>query len=66
MASQEDDVSTSAAGKGKKNVWTREVVDRTKSGKSIEQLNVREFKERFRVPSGIPIRLLNGDPVSTE
>lgn len=34
--------------------------------KSIEQLNVQEFRERFRIPGGIPIHLLSGGLVSIE
>lgn len=66
MASWRGDASTSVAGKGKKNVQPREVVGRTELGKSIEQLNVREFRESFCIPIGIPIRLLSGNLVSTE
>ena len=66
MTSRGDDASTSAIGKGKKSVRPRKVVDHTESGKSIEQVNVREFREHFRISGGIPIRLLSGDPVSTE
>ncbi|WJZ98505.1 hypothetical protein VitviT2T_017021 [Vitis vinifera] len=50
MASLGGDVSTSAAGKGKKSVQPREGVGLADTQKSIEQLNAREFKERFHVP----------------
>lgn len=66
MTSRGDDAPTATIGKGKKNVQTREVDGRPKSGKFIEQLNVQEFRERFRVLGGIPTRLLSGDPMSTE
>ncbi|KAL6330385.1 hypothetical protein AAG906_040314 [Vitis piasezkii] len=62
MASRGDDASTNAASKDKKNVRPREVVGRTESRKSIEQLNVWEFRECFRTPIGISIRWLSGDP----
>ncbi|KAL6340006.1 hypothetical protein AAG906_038841 [Vitis piasezkii] len=45
---------------GKKRCWTR------RHGKSIEQMNVREFRERLRVQYGIPICLLSVDLVSTK
>ena len=66
MASRGGDTSTNATGKDKKNVRPREVVGRTQSRKSIEQLNVREFRERFRTPISILIRFLSSDPVSTK
>ena len=66
MASRGGDVSTSAAGKGKKSVWPREAIERADVQKSIEQLNVWEFRKHFHVLLGISIRLLGGDLVSTE
>lgn len=66
MASRGGDASTSAVGKGKKSVRARKGVGHADTRKSIEQLNVREFRERLRVQYGIPIYLLNGDLVSTK
>lgn len=58
MASRGGDASTSMVGKGKKGVRSRKGVKCADSRKSIEQLNVREFKEHFRIPYGIPMHLL--------
>ncbi|KAL6325256.1 hypothetical protein AAG906_023101 [Vitis piasezkii] len=58
--------STSEAGKTKKNVRLREGVRWTNEDKLIELLTEREFRERFRMPCGIAICLMDGGPVSTE
>ncbi|RVW46139.1 hypothetical protein CK203_076151 [Vitis vinifera] len=42
------------------------MASRGESGKSIKQLNVREFRERFCILGGISIRLLSGDLMSIE
>ena len=59
-------VSTSAVGKGKKGVRLRECVGRTNTEKPIEILTEWEFRERFRIPNGISMRLVDGDPVPTK
>ena len=55
--------STSAAGKGKKSGRLRECVDRTHSKKPIELLSKREFRERFCIPNGLAIHLMDGGPM---
>ncbi|XP_034686782.1 uncharacterized protein LOC117915339 isoform X1 [Vitis riparia] len=57
---------TSAAGKGKKDGWTRKGVDRTYLEKPIELHSEWEFREQFRIPNDISIRLMNSGPVPTE
>lgn len=55
--------STNAVGKSKKGGRTREGIG---SEKPIELFSKQEFRERFYVPNGISIRLMDGSLVSTE
>ena len=34
--------------------------------KSVDKLNVREFCERFCIPNGVSVQLVDGEVVSTE
>ena len=34
--------------------------------KSVDKLNVREFRERFYIPNGVFVELMDGEAVSTE
>ncbi|RVW70946.1 hypothetical protein CK203_050599 [Vitis vinifera] len=34
--------------------------------KSVDKLNVREFRERFYIPNGVSVQLVDGEAVSTE
>ena len=34
--------------------------------KSVDKLNVREFCERFCIPNGVSVELMDGEVVSTE
>ena len=34
--------------------------------KSVEKLNVKEFRERFCIPNGVFVKLTDGEAVSTE
>lgn len=58
--------STSAVGKAKKGGRPREDVGLTYPKKPIELLSKGEFKERFCIPNGISIHLMEGDPMRTE
>lgn len=52
--------------RGKKDVRTGIATNRTSSEKPTELLTEWEFRERFRIPNGISIHLVDGDPTSTE
>ena len=34
--------------------------------KSVDKLNVREFRERFYIPNGVFVELMDGEVVTTE
>ena len=34
--------------------------------KSVDKLNMREFRERFCIPNGVSVELMDGEVVSTE
>ncbi|KAL6335918.1 hypothetical protein AAG906_003543 [Vitis piasezkii] len=55
-----------ATSKGKKSGRPRKGVGRTHSEKPTELLSKREFRERFSIPNGPAIRLMNGGHVPTE
>ena len=66
MSARRGVVSTSAVSKGKKSGRPRKGVGRTHSEKPTELLSKRKFRERFSIPNGLAIRLMNGGPVPTE
>ena len=51
------------AGKGKKGGWPGEGISRINSKKPTELLTEQEFSERFRIPNGLAIRLMDGSPM---
>ncbi|RVW80803.1 hypothetical protein CK203_047831 [Vitis vinifera] len=55
-----------AVSKDKKSGRPRKGVGRTHSEKPTELLSKRKFRERFSIPNGLAIRLMNGGPVPTE
>ena len=40
--------------------------DNAYAEKSVDKLNVKEFYERFRIPNGVSVELIDGEAVSTE
>ena len=61
MSAKKDVASSSAVGQS----------DKDASGvvyakKSVDKLNVRQFCERFCIPNGVSIQLVDGEAVSTE
>ena len=66
MSAQWGVASTSMAGKGKKGGRLRVCEVWTSSETPIELLSKREFREGFRVPHGVAIRLMDGGPMPTK
>lgn len=57
---------TSTAGKGKKGGRTGTSIGCSNSEKPTKLLTEREFREHFRIPNGISIHLVDGNPTSIE
>lgn len=66
MLAKKDIASSSATGQGGKGGQTFMSSGRPNQGKSTELLNEWEFCERFFIPNGISVQLVEGDPMSTE
>ncbi|RVW85554.1 hypothetical protein CK203_044050 [Vitis vinifera] len=61
MSANKDAASSSTAGQSGK-----DVSGKVQEEKSVDKLNVREFCERFCIPNGVSIQLVDGEAVSTE
>ena len=61
MYANKDAASSSAAGQSGK-----DVPGEVHAEKSVDKLNVREFYERFCIPNGVSVQLMDGKAVSTE
>ena len=61
MPAKKDVVSSSATGQSGKDASGVVYAER-----SIDKLNVRQFYERFYIPNGVSIQLVDGEAVSTE
>ena len=61
MSAKKDAASSSAAGQSDK-----DASEEVHAEKSVDKLNVREFYERFCIPNGLSVQLVDGKAVSTE
>ena len=61
MSANKDAASSSVAGQSGK-----EASGEVHAKKSVDKLNVREFYERFCIPNGMSVQLVDGEAVSTE
>ncbi|KAL6319625.1 hypothetical protein AAG906_020702 [Vitis piasezkii] len=61
MSANKDAASSSAARQSGKDASEEVHVE-----KSVDKLNVREFCERFCIPNGVSVQLVDGEAVSTE
>ena len=61
MLAKKDIASSSAAGQSGKGAS-----EEVHAEKSVDKLNVREFCERFCIPNGMSVQLVDGDAVLTE
>lgn len=66
MPAKKDTASSSAIGQGRKGGQTVMIFGHSNSGKPTELLNEREFRERFFIPNGDSVQLVEGDLMSTE
>ena len=66
MLAKRDITSSRAVGQDEKGSWTGVISRRPSSGKPVEPLNEREFHERFFIPNGVSVQLVDGDPTSAE
>ena len=66
MPAKKDIALTNAASQGEKSGRAAVSSGRPSSEKLTEFLNEQEFRERFYIPNGVSIQLLDGDPMSTE
>ncbi|KAL6314791.1 hypothetical protein AAG906_027140 [Vitis piasezkii] len=60
MSANKDAASSSAGQSGK------DASGEVPAEKSVDKLNVREFCERFYIPNGVSVQLVDGEAVSTE
>ncbi|XP_034708908.1 uncharacterized protein LOC117931950 [Vitis riparia] len=61
MSAEKEVASSSAAGQRGK-----DASGEVHAEKSVDKLNVREFCERFCIPNGVSVQLVDGEAVSTE
>ncbi|RVX07004.1 hypothetical protein CK203_030448 [Vitis vinifera] len=61
MSANKDAASSSAAEQSEK-----DASGEVHAEKSVDKLNVREFCERFCIPNGVSVQLMDGEAVSTE
>ena len=66
MPAKKDTASSRAVGQGGKGGRTVMSSRRPYPGKPIELLNKREFRNRFCLPNGVSIQLMEGDPMFTQ
>ena len=61
MSANKEVTSSSSSGQNEKDA-SRDV----HAEKSVDKLNVREFRERFYIPNGVFVELMDGKVVTTE
>ena len=61
MSTNKDAASSSATGQSGK-----DASGKVHAEKSVDKLNVRVFCERFCIPNGVSVQLVDGEALSTE